>query len=335
MKNTDTFKSLIEKSNRILIIQAENPDGDSLGTALALEEILGELGKEPLLYCPVVMPSYLRFIPGWDRVTDELPYDFDMSIIVDTSSASLLERALTPEQKPLLGSKPLVVLDHHEHEIDIPIDNIPVISDTAVSTGEMVYELAKEFDWPITVAAGERIATSILFDSLGLTTAATTARTIHIVAELVELGVDLSELDNRRRQLMKKSQRLVSYKADLLKRIEYHLEGRLAMVHIPWEEIEEYSDEYNPSMLVIEDMRMTTGVLVAAAFKSYPDGKVTCKLRANPEAPIVRDLAAHFGGGGHPQAAGFKVRGVTVEQLHSELIETAHTLMEAGNDSTT
>lgn len=328
MKNIDELKKLVDQSNRILIIQAENPDGDSLGTALALEEILGELGKEPLMYCPVIIPRYLRFIPGWDRVVDELPITFDLSIIVDTSSATLLERVFTPEQQPLIGSKPVVVIDHHEHEIDIPVECTPVISDTAVSTGEMVYEIAQELDWKVSVDAAERIATSILFDSLGLTTQATTARTFQVMSELVTLGVDVSELDNRRREMMKKSAELVSYKADLMKRIEYHLDGRLATVHIPWEEIEAYSDEYNPSMLVIEEMRMTTGVALAAALKSYPDGKVTCKLRANAEAPIAKDLAAHFGGGGHPQAAGFKVRGTPVDEIQKEMIEATFILLE-------
>jgi len=332
MQNAQELNELINKSNRILIIQAENPDGDSLGSALALEEIFGEMGKEPLMYCPVNTPRYLRFIPGWDRVSDEFPSDFDMSIIVDTSSATLLERVLTPEQKPQLSSKPLVILDHHTHEIDIPLENLPVISEAAVATGEMVYELAKELQWPLNVAAAERIVTSIMFDSLGLTTAGTTARTIHVVGEAVELGVNLSELDNRRRELMKKSPELVSYKADLLKRIDHHLNGRIALISIPWEEIEKFSDEYNPSMLVIEEMRMTKGVLIAGAFKSYPDGKITCKLRSNPEAPIARDLAQHFGGGGHPQASGFKVRGVELDQLKSELLEQTNKLLEDFHD---
>ncbi|MDX1765617.1 MAG: DHH family phosphoesterase, partial [Candidatus Saccharimonadales bacterium] len=291
MQNAHKFNELINNSNKILIIQAENPDGDSLGSALALEEILGEMGKEPLLYCPVNIPRYLRFIPGWDRVSDELPGGFDLSIIVDTSSSVLLERVFTRDQTPRLSNSPLVIVDHHTHELDIPVENLPIISDTAVATGEIIYELAKQLDWPLTVTGAEMIVTAILFDSLGLTTESTTARSIHVVAEAVELGVDLSKLDNRRRELMKKSPEIVSYKADLLKRIDHHLDGRVATVVIPWEEIEKYSDEYNPSMLVLEEMRMTKGVLIAAAFKTYPDGKITCKLRSNPEAPVARDLA--------------------------------------------
>src|SRR5688572_18509414 len=87
---------LVENAKNILIIQAENPDGDSLGSALALEAIFDEMGKKVSLYCMVEMPKYLRYAKGWDRVQNELPRDFDLTIIVDTSSASLLERTITP-----------------------------------------------------------------------------------------------------------------------------------------------------------------------------------------------------------------------------------------------
>src|SRR5690606_41684769 len=73
------------RSSDLLIIQADNPDADSLASALALESILHEMGKEPLLYCGIDMPEYLKYLPGWDRVEREVPSQFDASIIVDRS----------------------------------------------------------------------------------------------------------------------------------------------------------------------------------------------------------------------------------------------------------
>ena len=96
-------------------------------------------------------------------------------------------------------------------------------------------------------------------DSLGLITPATSARSIAIVSELVARGVSLSELDNNRRKLMRKSTQLVKYKGELLQRIEYFHDNQIATVTIPWDEIKKYSPEYNPSMLVIDDMRQTVG----------------------------------------------------------------------------
>ena len=79
----ERIKTLIDDAHNIVIIQADNPDGDSLGSALALEHILGDLGKEPYLYCGVHIPDYLHYLEGWDRVSSELPSQFDLSIIVD------------------------------------------------------------------------------------------------------------------------------------------------------------------------------------------------------------------------------------------------------------
>ena len=66
----DSIKTLLDDTKRIVIIQAENPDGDSLGSSIALESLLEEQGRTVTMYCPVAMPKYLRYVPGWDRVSD-------------------------------------------------------------------------------------------------------------------------------------------------------------------------------------------------------------------------------------------------------------------------
>ncbi|MDB5170149.1 MAG: hypothetical protein JWN82_545 [Candidatus Saccharibacteria bacterium] len=305
------ISALIEQAHHIVILQADNPDGDSLGSALALEGILGDMGKEPYLYCGVDMPAHLRYLPGWDRVSNELPSGFDLSIIVDTSSISLFEQAKKTGDLQRVSSKPVVVLDHHQ-EVENSLDFAKIVCNKpAVATGEIIYELAKQLNWPLNHEAMYAIAVSILSDSLGLMTDATTARSIHVIAELVEQGVKLPEIENLRRALNRKSPSLTRYKGQLLQRVEYHADDRVATVTIPWDEIEKYSPEYNPSVLVLDEMRMTINTAVAIAFKVYSDGKVTGKIRCNYGSPVASKLAEHFGGGGHPYASGFKIQDKT------------------------
>ena len=104
---------------------------------------------------------------------------------------------------------------------------------------------------------------------------------------------------------MKKSPEILAYKGELIGRIEYYLDGKLALIHIPWEDIQKYSDQYNPSVLVLDEMRLVEGVEIGVAIKTYPDGKATGKLRSN--LPISEEIAGYFGGGGHKYAAGFRV----------------------------
>lgn len=304
--NKTKLKSLIDQAEHIVIVQADNPDGDSLASSLALEGILEDLGKKVSLYCGVQVPTYLRHLDGWDRVNIDLPHQFDLSIIVDTSSDSLLGHLQTTGQKHWLASKPCIIIDHHPVENTIGFATVNY-NQTAVATSEIIYELAKDFNWPLSQASCEFIAVSILADSLGLMSGATTARSIHIIAELVERGVQLAELENRRREMMRKSPAIAAYKGQLLQRIKYAAGGRVAHITIPWSEIEQYSPEYNPSILVLDEMRLITGVDVAIAFKEYPDGKITGKIRCNYGFGIGNKLASEFGGGGHDYTSGFKV----------------------------
>lgn len=323
----EPIRAILDNANRVVILQADNPDGDSLGSALALEQILGDMGKEPILYCGVDIPSYLTYLQGWDRVSKDLPQQFDAAIIVDTGADSLFEQLEKTGQKGWVKAKPVVVLDHHATEANIDFADV-ICSPTAVATGEVIYELSKQLGWPLNQIAKEMIATAILADSLGLMTEATSARSIHIIGELVEGGVSLADLEHKRRDLMRKSPELVHYKGELLQRVEYFSNNQVSVITIPWEEIVQYSFQYNPSMLVLDDMRMTTGTHVAIAFKTYQDNRITAKIRCNQGFPIADKLAEHFGGGGHPYASGFKIQnGKSFKEIKTECISLAFRLL--------
>jgi len=335
MKNNfDRFAELVNASKDIVIIQAENPDGDSLGSALALENILHSLGKNPQLYCPVQIPSYLHYIKGWDRVMPDLPEQLDMTIIVDASTLALTERVFSSQNLGLLVKKPLVIIDHHDLEVDLPLDIELLISDPkVVATGELIYQLVKQQNWPLDLTTSELLTQSIMADSLGLTTPNTSVRTVKTVAELMENGVSLAELDNRRRQLSKKTKEIFLYKGELFKRVDFYLEDRLGLVIIPWEDIEKYSDSYNPSVLIIDEVRMVENVEIVVALKTYPDGKITAKIRSNYGSPVSAALAEHFGGGGHVYASGFKLRQVELESTIQEIVKVVDRLLKENHSN--
>jgi len=296
---------LISSAKKIIIIQAENPDGDSLGSALALEEILGDLGKEITLYCPVEIPKYMRYINGWDRVTCDFDTSNDLAIIVDTMADVLLTKVLeTPGARHFLDTHEVLVIDHHLTDSNLSFTHT-ALTEEAIATSEIIYSLAIDANWAINKQSAENMLVAIMSDSLGLTVQSVTPRTYFTAGKLTELGASNHEIETRRRESMKKSAEILKYKGALLERIEYYLDGKLALIHIPWEEIKAYSDQYNPSVLVLDEMRLVEGVEIGIALKTYPDGKLTGKLRSN--LPISADVAGFFGGGGHEYAAGFRV----------------------------
>ena len=330
------IQDFIQTHQSFVIVQADNPDGDSLASSLALEAILEDLGKHPYLYCGVTVPGYLRYLSGWDRVDSDLPKQFDAVIIVDTSVRSLLESAEKSKAIQELQKRPTLVLDHHtEATCDIPFATL-VYNQPVTATGEAIYDIALASNWELSVDACQFIAVSILADSLGLMSEATSSKTIRIMADLVDKGVQISLLDASRRELMRKSPELLAYKGRLLERVQYSGDGRVAYITIPWEEIEMYSPQYNPSMLVLDDMRLVDNVDVAIAFKVYKDGKITGKVRCNYKKAIGADLASAFGGGGHPYASGFKVTdGTSITALLKDVLTKTSELLDALQGETT
>lgn len=310
---------LIKDAKSVIIIQAENPDGDSLGSALFLEEVLSELGKKVTLYCPVDIPKYMRYFPGWDRVVQNFDTKHDLAIIVDTTSETLISKVLAARGvRHFLETHPVLVIDHHTQvESTLPFEHTLLLEEGA-STSEVLTRLADKAEWKISAQGAEHALGALLSDTLGLTTQSVTKDSYDVAARLTELGAHPSVVEERRREFMKKAPEILSYKGRLIERIEYFLDGKLALVNIPFEEIEAYSDQYNPSVLVIDEMRLVEGVEVAVAIKTYPDGKLTGKIRSN--TPVSSDIAGFFGGGGHPYAAGFRVY-ETPDQVLKELIE--------------
>ena len=314
----EKFAEFINDKQKICVIQAENPDGDSLGSAIALDYLL--TGKDVTLYCPVNIPQYLHYFEDWSRVSDEFDWRADGYIIVDTAATVLLSKLLDDAAiRNRLYTTPVLVIDHHETEDDLDFAHEAII-ETRPSCTEVIYRMAKACGIDVGQPAAVAIFQGLLSDTLGLTSSAVTDETFEIAAELMRLGANITELEERRREFMKKSPRILDYKADLIKRIEYSLDGTLATVHIPWEDIEAYSQEYNPNVLILEEMRLVEGVKVAVAVKTYPDGKVTGKIRCDASTPIADKIAGYFGGGGHPQAAGFRTYDTSYEEVVQELV---------------
>jgi phosphoesterase RecJ-like protein len=328
----DTATQMIQNAKKIIVIQAENPDGDSLGSSLALEEILSDLGKEVVLYCPVEIPKYMRYIIGWDRVVTDFDVSADLAIIVDTSADVLITKVLeTPGVRSFLETHPVLVVDHHTTGSTLSFDHT-MLADTAIATSEILYKLAETNSWKINAQAAENMMVAIMSDSLGLTTQNVTGNTFFVAGKLAELGASNAAIEERRREFMKKSPEILAYKGELIGRIEYLLGGKLALVHIPWEDIQAYSDQYNPSVLVLDEMRLVEGVELGVAIKTYPDGKITGKLRGN--LPIAEEVAGFFGGGGHKYAAGFRAY-EEYDKIVAELVEATDKALRAHNDTQT
>lgn len=318
----EKLEELINNSDTILLLQPEKPDTDSLASALAFEQLLEGLGKQVEMYCQDDVPPYLRHLPGWDRVAHDFPNRFDFTILVDTGGPQMLSRTLDKHSKAL-SSKPFVIVDHHGTRSPMPFPTIDIIDPAMASTGELIVIICRQLDWKINAETANLIVPSILADTRGLTVPTTTADTVQTVADMVRLGADLYALNQLHLASGAIEPDILQYKGKLLTRIEYFNNGTIAVVIVPPDELRTYAERHDPSDLVIYDMQRAKGVLIAAVLRNYDSElhgrKIKISMRAN--LSIAAPAAEHFGGGGHPQAAGCTVLDRPAEAVKTELVD--------------
>ncbi|MCY4089110.1 MAG: DHH family phosphoesterase [Candidatus Saccharibacteria bacterium] len=330
------LNQLVESASKINLIIANNPDADSVGSALALREIFETLNKTVYLYCHVDIPVYLHFLKNWHDIQKSFISDYDLAIMVDNSTQTLLQNPQRPDLIHSLKVKPFVILDHHTSQTDIDFADEIINQPQMVATGQLIYKIAQVLNWPINQLIANYLSSSILSDSLGFTSQVmvNNPEPLRVVGDLVELGADLHQLAQDRLKYQQIPANLVSYKAELLKRIEFYHENQLALITIPHSEIKEYSSFFNPT-IILDDMKIIEKVKLTVGFKQYYDQsnnliRITSRIRCLKDCQIAQELAEAFGGGGHPYASGVKFENSNLDfiEIKKALIETAGQLLD-------
>jgi phosphoesterase RecJ-like protein len=325
IKDYKQLQSLVEQSHHILVLQPEKPDTDSLASSLVLEHLLGDLGKEVMMYCQDEIPEYLKGLAGSDRVSDVFPTNFDLTILVDAGGPTMLSRTI-PKYGAKLAAKPFVIIDHHSTREPMPFTTIDIIDARCGATTELLVKIARQLDWKLSTEAAELVTVGIMADTLNLSTPTTTADTVETVAQMVRRGVSLYALRRRYEMTTALDAELVALKGQLMQRIEYYHHGKIALLVVTPDELSRYMERHDPSDLVINsEMRATKGVEVAVVIRNY-GLKIKISMRANLD--IAAKAASHFGGGGHPQAAGIKIEGRPVDEVKDELVAVLTKLIE-------
>lgn len=300
-------KDILEAAQNVLVIQSDRPDGDSIASALFLEDVLVNVGKNVHLYCGVAVPEYLRFIQGWDRIDSQLPSKTDVSILVDNAAMTLLEKFENQAEALFIKAKPFIVADHHtEVTSDIPYASHNISRANYASAGELLYDVFSSYDYKISLQAKRYVMQSILSDTLGLSNDLATPYTYRLMADFIEAGVDRAELEEERKKYSKMDLRVFRYKAQLIDRTEFIHDNQVAICVIPESESYDVGTLYNPGPLILGELLMVQDVRVAIALKTYHN-RATAAIRCSYGTAVAHELADKFGGGGHPYSAGFRV----------------------------
>jgi phosphoesterase RecJ-like protein len=303
----------IKQADTILIASHVFPDADAIGSQLALGNIFESLGKSVFYYCQENVSSMYEFMPGSELLSQNLPDvdKFDAAVAVDCGDSYRLGDRMAE----LLQVHPFIVIDHHAGHKDF--GDISWVEADRSSTGEMVFDLAMALGANVSYNAAFCLYTAIVSDSGSFRYEATSAYTFQVAAQLLNLGVMPSEVagklyDNfsvNRLRLLEK----------VLGSLKLYSKGQIAVITATDGMFEATGAQREDTEEFINLPRALRSVKVAAFLKETLDGYVKVSLRAKGECDVSR-VAMKYGGGGHRNAAGYRVKGKALAEVSDELV---------------
>jgi len=320
-----SLAEVISPGQRVCLTTHVNPDGDGLGSEVALVHLLRAQGVDAVVTNPTPTPTRFEFLfedlPNIDRTGEAIRElrRADLIVVLDISDLGRLGMlAETVRSRGEGEGVPVVCVDHHVSDGVLPPGPRYIDSDAA-ATGELIYELAIANDWPITEPAARALYIAILTDTGGFRFSNTRPRTLRIAADLLEHGVDPEEiyLDVYARAPEGRPRLL----AEALQTLVVEPEYGLAWVTVPPGAIERLGVSSDDLDGVVEFPRSIEGVRMALLFREASQQRVKVSLRSVGKVNVAA-FAQRFGGGGHVKAAGLVLAG-TLADVQTKILGAA------------
>ncbi len=293
----------LRRHDRFAVVTHENPDGDELGSMLAITLALHTLGKDAvmLLLGKGPLPAEYRFL-ALDELRREPPDDLEQRVLVAVDCASA--RRIGPDAAPLERAQLVVDVDHHHDNTRFGAVNL-VVAD-ASSTAEIVRDLLAALDVPLTPELAEPLYVGLVTDTGRFQYSNTTPKALRLAAELVEAGADVHGIFRHVYETVQFAK--LKLLARALDRAELHEGGRLVISTLRRGDFEAVGAEEAYSEGIIDYLRAVEGCELVALIREPPRGDGPARrisLRSSHDELDVSAIARKAGGGGHRQAAGF------------------------------
>jgi phosphoesterase RecJ-like protein len=301
-KIIDRILDAIRASKTFCIVGHIRPDGDCVGSQLALTLALRSEGKQVVCWNEDLIPQKYSFLDPDHLIQKPRPsMRFDCIIALDAASFERLGKV-----GPCIAKRKLLInLDHHRS--NTCYGDINWVSAREPSTGELVYRFLKAARWPITKPIADCLFTAVSTDTGSFQYHTTQPGTYHIAGELVHHGADLAKICDEVYQSYPLS------RARLLKHVYSHFrlthQDQIAYLWLKKADFARTGAESADSEGLIDHIRAIEPVVVACVFEEVKPELTRISLRSKSEKVNVNDIAVQFGGGGHAAAAGARIPG--------------------------
>ena len=310
--------AFLTKYDSFLLMAHVAPDGDTLGSCLALQKLLQQLGKQAWVVCDDPLPHLYAFLPGADGLlAPDAAVDAQAFVAVDCADVGR-----TGSQWDRVGTKPSLCIDHH---ITNPgFADVNYIEDCA-ATGELITLLYDAFGQPINPEVGACLYTAIATDTGNFAYSSVTPRTFALMGKVMESGFDLPECN----RLIYRNQRLQKLRmtARTVENAKLYRDGQVIVATLSKAETEAVGGLKADAEGIIDSLRDVETVVVACFLREEGASEVKLSLRAKDRVDCAA-LARAYGGGGHLRAAGATLH-MSLAEAEAEVTKALLTAFDA------
>ena len=299
----------IKKAKRIVILTHENPDGDAVGSSLAMYIALKEMGKEPDIIIPE-LPKVFNFLPEVENIKKEGTKDpYDLAIALDCATIKMLNGWANYFE----NAKSKVTIDHHG--TNTMYGDYNYVNPDAPACAQTLISIIQYFGVDIDKKIGTCLLTGIITDTGGFQYQSTTPETFEFAAELLQTGVNVSDI--YKRVMNTKTKANFELRKRAIDRMEFYEDGKISLTYITKQDEEEAGAETGDYEGIVEEGIAIEGVEVSIFLRETAKG-FKASLRSNYYVN-VSDVCLMFGGGGHIHAAGCTIA-QSLEQVKEKIL---------------
>ena len=319
----DSLLQAIREGSRFLLTSHMNPDGDAIGSEMGLVRVLRAMGKGSVIWNLDECPTVYRPLPGTESIhyglepPTNFPEAFDAAIVLECPS---LDRTGLEDS---LSQLDILNIDHHLGNEHYGSQNW--VDTAAPALGAMIFRLAKGLKVPVDSRTATATYLALASDTGTFRFANTTAEAFDAAAEMVRAGADPQQVSQWLHD--SRPEGAVRLLAEMLQSLELHAGGRIATVLLSTEMFERAGAQPADSESLIDHPRSIAGVKAAALLRQIGEDEYKVSLRSSGNIDVQR-LALEHGGGGHRNAAGFKVSGA-VATVRENLATALQEIIEA------
>ncbi len=301
----DRILSLISSYHHIGVISHFRPDGDAIGSTLALGLALENMGKAVYMWNEDDVPARYAFLEGAEQIHPlpaAAPAELELLICVDTGNWKRLgDRAA----ELFVGFPRIINIDHHSTNSCYGHENL--VEGGTAACGFVLYKLLRHGGCGITPAIANALYAAISTDTGSFQYSSTTPEVMQAVGDLLAAGVDVGDINRRIYQEIPLSTLMVN--REVLNHMVVECSGELSHYSMPAGRKAELGISMEDTKDLVDIIRTVQGVRVSVIFEDLEDGRIRISLRSKDPQINVSDIAARFGGGGHAMAAGIRMKG--------------------------